>query len=94
MIKSFRHKGLEGFFMTGSKAGIRPDHAARLRRQLAVLDHASSPADLPAAWRPHVLGGAADVLGGHHAIDVSGNWRLTFRFDAGDVHLVDYTDYH
>lgn len=30
MIKSWQHKGLEAFFLSGSKAGIRPDHAPRL----------------------------------------------------------------
>jgi proteic killer suppression protein len=25
---------------------------------------------------------------------VSGNWRLTFRFEGEDVVLVDYQDYH
>lgn len=43
MIKSWQHKGLEAFFRSGSKAGIRPDHASRSRRQLARLDAASAP---------------------------------------------------
>jgi len=28
------------------------------------------------------------------AVDVSGNWRVTFRFDGKDAIAVDYTDYH
>jgi hypothetical protein len=44
MIKSFAHKGLEKFFLTGSKAGIRADHAKKLARQLAILNVASEPA--------------------------------------------------
>lgn len=28
-IKSFRHKGLEEFFRTGSKRGIQPGHCTR-----------------------------------------------------------------
>ncbi|MHB9119611.1 MAG: hypothetical protein ACYC2R_15275 [Burkholderiales bacterium] len=40
MIKSFRHGGLQAFYETGSKAGIRPDHAPRLKRILGVLDTA------------------------------------------------------
>ena len=32
MIKSFAHKGLEKFFLTGSKAGIQPSHADKLAR--------------------------------------------------------------
>jgi proteic killer suppression protein len=96
MIQTFRHKGLERFLETGSKSGIQPAHAKRLRLQLSVLNRAKSLADLPAAWRPHRLQGetGAGGLGQHCAIWVSANWRLTFLFDDGDVHLLDYLDYH
>lgn len=43
MIKSFRHKGIERFFQTGSKAGIQPAHAKRLQTQLARLDTVKGP---------------------------------------------------
>lgn len=33
-------------------------------------------------------------LRGHHEVVVSANWRVTFRFDDGDVVDVDYVDYH
>jgi len=36
--RSFRHKGLEAFFKRGTKAGIQPHHAAKLRLQLNALD--------------------------------------------------------
>lgn len=92
MIKTFRHKGLERFFYTGSKAGIQPTHAARLRLQLAKLDAASGPDDmnLP-GWKFHSLGGS---LAGHYAVTVNKNWRLTFAFEGEDAVLVDYRDYH
>jgi len=74
MIKSFRHKGLEAFFRTGSKKGIQPHHAAKLQIQLATLDNATGPEDINAsAWRLHALSGD---LAGHWSIWVSGNWRL------------------
>ncbi|WP_186048602.1 type II toxin-antitoxin system RelE/ParE family toxin [Burkholderia gladioli] len=92
MIKSWRHKGLEAFFLYGSKAGIRPDHASRLRRQLMRLDIACCARDMNlAGWRLHALGGE---LGGYFSVRVSGNWRLIFAFDGEDVILVDYLDYH
>ena len=92
MIRSFAHKGLEAFFTTGSKAGIQPSHAARLKRQLAQLDQAAAPRDmnLP-GWRLHLLKGE---LAGHWAVWVSGNWRMTFKFDGTDASVVDYQDYH
>jgi len=48
VIKTFRHKGVERFFGTGSKAGIQPKHAERLREQLFALDNAKSPKDMNA----------------------------------------------
>ena len=92
VIKTFRHKGLEKFFHTGSKAGIQPTYAPRLRLQLARLDAASEPEDmnLP-GWKFHALKGD---LAGHFAVTVNKNWRLTFTFEGEDAVLVDYQDYH
>ena len=42
-------------------------------------------------WRLHRLHGD---LEGHCAIDVGGNWRLTFSFEGEDAVMVDYQDYH
>ena len=92
MIKTFSHKGLEAFFTTGSKAGIQPAHAAKLRRQLAQLNQAVAAQDmnLP-GWGLHPLKGDQ---AGFWSVWVNGNWRLTFRFEDGDAILVDYRDYH
>lgn len=92
MIRSFAHKGLGTFFLTGSKKGIQPAHAAKLRLQLAALNRSRKPQDMGLPnWRLHPLKGA---LAGHWAVWVSGNWRLTFRFEGEDSILVDYQDYH
>lgn len=92
MIKSFRHKGIERFFKTGSKAGIQAQHANRLRVMLTRLDVATRPEDMDApGWDLHPL---KFDLAGHWAVSVSGNWRMTFKFDGVDAELVDYQDYH
>jgi toxin HigB-1 len=92
MIKTFIHKGLEAFFLTGSKAGIQPHHAAKLSRQLARLDVAKSGQDMNVpGWKLHALNGD---LEGHFSIWVNGNWRMTFTFEFGDAVLVNYQDYH
>jgi len=92
MIKSFRQKGLEAFFRTGSKKGIQPHHAPKLQVLLAALDNAAGPDDMNAPnWRLHELSGD---LAGHGSVWVNGNWRLTFRFHDTDAELVDYQDYH
>jgi len=92
VIKTFRHRGLERLFKTGSKAGIQPKHAKRLRLQLGRLDSATGPADMDMpGWRLHRLKGD---LTGSWAVWVDENWRLTFQFEGADVVLVDYQDYH
>lgn len=92
MIRTFRHAGLERFFTTGSKAGIQPAHARRLRDQLLRLNAAADPLDMSfPGWYLHPLKGE---LAGHWSVRVSGNWRLTFRFEGKDAVLVDYRDYH
>jgi len=92
VIKSFRHKGAERFFLKGTKAGIQVAHAAKLARQLQRLDVARHRQDMNVpGWKLHPLKGGQE---GHWAVWVSGNWRLTFRFEDEDAILVDYLDYH
>lgn len=92
MIISFIHKGLERFYLTGSKTGIQPEHAQKLRRILTVLETAQVPddMDLP-GYRLHPLQGNRQ---GTWSVRVSGNWRITFQFVEQNVELVDYEDYH
>jgi len=92
MIKSFKHKGLQKFYETGSTAGIQAAHKQKLRIRLAALDTATviKDMDLP-GFRLHPLKGKMKRL---WAIDVSKNWRITFEFRDGDVYVVNYEDYH
>jgi proteic killer suppression protein len=92
VIKSFRHRGIEKFFTTGSKAGIQPKHANRLRILLTTLNLAANALDMNReGWGWHPLKGD---LAGHWSVTVNGNWRLTFSFEGEDAILVDYQDYH
>jgi len=89
MIKTFRHKGLQLFFDAVSKAGIQPQHASKLGRQLLRLDLAKNPADMNMpGWKLHLLST------GNWSIWVNGNWRMTFYFEGENAVLVDYQDYH
>lgn len=92
VIKSFQHKGLQALFETGTKAGIKADHVDRLRQRLARLNLANGPdaMRLP-GYGLHELKGKRV---GEWAVKVTGNWRMTFRFDGSDAILVDYLDYH
>ena len=92
MIKSFKHKGLKGLYEKGRTRGINPQWLKRIRAVLARLDAARSPGDMDMPGLDlHPLKGE---LKGHWAVDVTGNWRITFRFEGEDAHDVDLTDYH
>jgi toxin HigB-1 len=92
MIESFKHKGLETLFETGSKAGIQPHHTSKISRLLSRLDEAKTSADMNVpGWRLHSLEGA---LQDHYSVTVNGNWRMTFMFEDENAVLVDYQDYH
>lgn len=90
MIRSFKHKGLAKFFKSGSTAGIQAEHAKRLRLILGRLNVASdaNDMDLP-GLRLHELSGKRS---GIWSVTVSGNWRVTFRFEDGDAEIVNYED--
>jgi len=92
MIRSFRHKGLKRFFLTGSPRGIQPSHAGRLRLILNHLDTATTVEDVNFPGSDlHPLKGDRK---GQWAVKVSGNWRVILRFDSGHAYEVDYDDYH
>ena len=92
MIKSFRHKGLEKFFTSGSTAGIQAAHKARIEERLQALHTAFSIKDMNIpGWRLHPLKGDKK---GQWTIHVSGNWRIVFEFEDGDAYVVNYEDYH
>jgi len=92
VIRRFRHKGLQRFFESGTKSGIQPQHAERLRLILAQLNASTSPEDmnLPGLVL-HPLKGDRKVA---WAVRVSGNWRVTFTFVEKDADSVGYEDYH
>jgi toxin HigB-1 len=92
MILSFKHKGLQRFYHSGSKSGIQAKHAVRIGLILARLDAAQLPKDmdLPGLRLHRLQGEYAE----YYAVDVSGNWRIVFRFDGEHIFDIDYLDYH
>ena len=92
MIRSIRHKGLRRLYEDGNARGVIPEHAAKLRDVLARLDAASASADMDLpGFRLHSLKGDFE---GFWAVTIRANWRVIFRCSDGDVHDVDYVDYH
>lgn len=92
MIQSFRHRGLKRLFEQGNRAGIGPALLVKVEEILAILDAAETleEIDLP-GYRLHRLVGK---LRGSYSVRVTGNWRITFRFEQGSAYDVDLADYH
>ncbi len=92
MIASFRHRGLKALYEGRTARRVAPAHVGRLRDILAALDMCQGPEgmNLP-GFRLHRLTGRLER---HWAVSVSGNWRVTFRFEDGAAVDVDYVDYH
>ena len=92
MIQGFKHKGLERFFKTGKKPGVQEKYANRLRLILGRLNASASAADmnLPGLYLHQLTGDRKKTW----SVRVSGNWRVTFRFNGVHAEVVDYEDYH
>ena len=92
-FRSVRHKGLRQFVEDDDPRGIRPDMVNRVRNILVALISARSMEAVngPPGWRIHQLAGDR---AGTWSISATGNWRITFRVDDGDIWDLDLEDYH
>jgi proteic killer suppression protein len=90
MIKSFKHKGLEQFYLKGVVKGVNPNHAKKLSFILASIDEAEIIDDLNFPnFRLHPYKGV-----NLWSVDVSGNYRILFEFRNGNAYILDYLDPH
>ena len=87
-----RHKGLRALHQRDDPARLPADRVPRLRRILFRLQEATDPrsADAP-GFRLHPLTGDRKE---QWSVRVSGNLRVVFRFEDGEVVDVDLIDYH
>ena len=92
MLKTFKHKGLEGFFSEDNRRLLNPQHVERVKRILDLLDNATKVEELNIpGYGLHPLKGDRK---GEWSMKVSGNWRITFRFEDGHAFDVNLEDYH
>lgn len=91
-ISSFKHSELKKL-ANGKNAKINSEHLKKLKTLLSIFNHLKSVNDLfnSNSFKPHPLDGK---LKGHWSIQISGNWRVTFKFEDGNVKDIDYIDYH
>ncbi len=92
VIKSFRHKGLERFFVKDDARGVPAKSLPRIERMLDRLDTCRKADDmnLP-GYRFHALKGE---MKGRFAVSVSDDLRITYEMDGEDAAHVDLEDYH
>ena len=95
MIETIKHKGLAQYFFKGKPGKLNSAQRTRIKYRLEILDAATKIEDinLP-GLRLHQLEGNVKGKPVVYAINVSGNWRLTFEFIDGDVYQLDLVDPH
>lgn len=92
MIVNFRHKGLQQYYEEGNGSKLPAAYLRKINRIIDQLEAVTSINDI------QQMGSGIHKLTGDMAefwsIKVSPNYRIVFRFDNGDIHDIDYTDYH
>jgi toxin HigB-1 len=80
------------YYEEGKGTKLPATHLGKIRRILGMLDAVTSEDDIKQLGHGiHLLKGS---YAGFWAMSVSGNYRIVFRFSEGDVHDIDYLDYH
>ena len=92
MIASIQHKGLKLLWTKNNPSKLPAEQVKKIRNILVLLHAAEKIEDLtyPGAGL-HFLKGD---LKGYWSLTVTGNYRIIFRFENGNAHLLDYLDYH
>jgi proteic killer suppression protein len=94
-LRNFLHKGLKQLYADDSARSVPADAGDKLRKMLAYLENMDGPEELRSlqAWKAHMLAGDRK---GTWSLNVTRNWRLTFRIDLVDNEICDLNleDYH
>jgi proteic killer suppression protein len=93
IIRSVQHRGLLRRIEDDDTRELRTDLVKRLRNILAMLISASDMNGVSGrpGWRIHQLKGDR---AGTWSISVSGNWRITFDIEQGEICNLNLEDYH
>jgi proteic killer suppression protein len=92
-IRTFRHKGLRRLYEVDDSRGVPSTLVLRINDIMAIIEAAPnvSRIDTFPGLRLHRLKGK---LADFWSVSVSGNWRIIFRVEAGEVLDLDLVDYH
>jgi proteic killer suppression protein len=83
VIQTVRHRGLKRLYEDDDSINVRADQINRISEVLSHLDSAVKPSDINLPG--YLLHPLKDALSGWWSIPISGNWRIIFRFEDGDV---------
>ena len=92
-MRSIRHRGLRRLYRSGEGQDLPAALVEKISDIILAIDEAAHPDEvgLFPGWRLHPLKGE---LKGFWSVTVSGNWRVIFRFEAGNAFDLDFVDYH
>lgn len=83
---------MQRLFEEGDGRGLPPDQISRLENRLAVINEAQRIEEINVpGFKLHQLHGD---YAGFHAVKITGNWRVIFRFVDSDAFDLDHLDYH
>ena len=94
MIKSISHKGLKNYWLKGDESKIPSTMISKITR---ILDLINDVEEVPQDFEPfrnlriHPLKGD---LKDFWSLDVTGNWRIIFKFENGHAYEIDLLDTH
>ena len=91
--RKIKHKGLRKLWVDNDPSGVMADWIGRAGRILQSLDAAVCPEELRGvpAYHLHQLKGKRK---GTWSARVSGNYRITFKWEDAGPYDVDLEDYH
>lgn len=89
-IRTIRHSGLKRYYLTGDEQAVGKQFKKALRI-MDMLAYITSPTDCQMLTGFHELKGRRK---GTYAVTVTGNWRITFKWDGDDVFDLNLEDYH
>lgn len=90
-IVGIRHKGLRELFENGRSRKIGAEFHDRANFIMDYLDQIEELDECNGVRNFHALAGNRK---GQYAMVVSGNYRIVFTFEDGDVRIEDFVDYH
>jgi len=94
MIKSIAHKGLKNYWLRGDESMLPSNMVLKIRIIMDLINDVNS---VPQDFEPfknlkiHPLKGN---LKNFWSLDVTGNWRIIFKFEDGHAHDIDLLDTH